>query len=278
MRIDLLCSGSKGNACLVRAGQTAILIDCGPSTKRYMFASMEQCGCALEDLDAVLITHSHSDHIRQLRHFASLPVYACCSLNIKAPKGGPVPLDLHSIEPPEQFSIGALNILALPTSHDSGPSMGFVIDDGTHKLVYITDTGYIPAGLLPDLADADYYVFESNHDLEMLDRTERPMWLKQRIASDTGHLCNEDAARILARCVTARTKNIVLAHLSEEANTPDRALKALYERLEYSHIPIDHLRIEAAGQFSITTIGDSLQHVLPKGQLSLLSKEKSHSV
>lgn len=254
MRIDLLCSGSKGNACLVRTARTQVLIDCGASTKKYLLQALEQAGTHPDALDALLITHSHSDHIKQLRHFAHRPIYTCCQLAIRDSKGRAVSLDLHFVQPPETFTIGDLTIRALPTSHDSGPSMGFVIKDDHSTMVYITDTGYLPAALYPEISGADHYIFESNHDLEMLNQTSRPMWLKQRIACDTGHLCNQDSARILSFCITPNTKDIVLAHLSDEANTPELALRTLYERLRFTHFALERLNIQAAAQFEILTI------------------------
>lgn len=256
MRVDLLCSGSKGNACLVRHNNTEILIDCGPPSWRYLKNAMDDAGVSPDDLDALLITHSHSDHIRQLSHFTGLPVYACCALHPKNYKKQPVTLDLRQVLPPVRFQVGDLKILALPTSHDSGPSMGFVIESEHEKLVYMTDTGYVPEALFGDLSDADYYIFESNHDLEKLNQTDRPFALKMRIASDTGHLCNQDSARILCSCMTRRTRHIVLAHLSEEANTPELALGALFERLEYAHVHHDQLVIEAAKQFEPLHFGE----------------------
>lgn len=249
MRVDLLCSGSKGNSCLVRTAHTSILIDCGPSTKKYMRQSLAQAGQDPDDLQALLITHSHSDHIRQLAMFSHVDVYACCPLVARDYKRQEVPLRLHSICCPHTFQIGDFKIQAVTTSHDSGPSMGFVIDDGHEKLVYITDTGYLPAEVFPMLTGADYYIFESNHDLEMLEATNRPFWLKQRIAADTGHLCNEDSARLLARLITPKTRRIVLAHLSEEANTPQKALGALTSRLNTLAFDTSHLVIQAAGQW-----------------------------
>ncbi|GEM_PF-230860 len=249
MRVDLFCSGSKGNSCLVRTATTSILIDCGPSTKRYMTQSLQSADLTSDTLDALLITHSHSDHVRQLAMFNHIPVYTCCPLSAKDYKGNPVPLDIHTVARPSRFVIGDLTVLAVATSHDSGPSMGFVIDDGYEKLVYITDTGYLPAELYPSLSGADYYIFESNHDLEMLQQTNRPFWLKQRIASDTGHMCNADSSRLLARLITPNTREVVLAHLSEEANTPQLALQAFQERLNLLSWDTSHLVVQAAAQW-----------------------------
>lgn len=250
MRVDLFCSGSKGNSCLVRTRTTSILIDCGPTTKRYMKNALASANLTPQTLDALLITHSHGDHIRQLSMFTEIPIYTCCPLQAKDSRGHLVHLDLHTVARPSRFTIGDLNILAIATSHDSGPSMGFVIEDGDEKLVYVTDTGYLPAEVYPVLTGADYYIFESNHDLEMLQQTNRPFWLKQRICSDTGHMNNQDSARLLARLITARTRRIVLAHLSEEANTPQLALAALDERLNAIGFDRSHLTIQTAEQWT----------------------------
>lgn len=255
MQIDLFCSGSKGNSCLIQTATTKVLVDCGPSTKRYMITSLKDVDVKVEDLDAVLITHSHSDHIRQLAMFQCVPIYTCCPLQVKNSKREEVPLDLHMITPPAQFGIGDLVIQAFPTSHDSGPSMGFVIYHENEKLVYVTDTGYIKADYFDLLSDADYYIFESNHDLEMLQQTDRPYWLKARIACDTGHLCNADSARLLSHFISSRTKRIVLAHLSEEANTPELALETLYQRLQICGIDDQRIVIEAASQWQPIRFG-----------------------
>ncbi len=261
MQVDLLCSGSKGNACLVQSESTKILIDCG-GTKKHLQTTLLNCGATPNELDALLITHSHSDHIRQLALFPHVPIYACCSLPTPKIKGQPIFLNFHPIKCPKTLHIGDFKVLTIPTSHDSGPSMGFVISHQNEKLVYITDTGYLPAEVFPLLRDADYYIFESNHDLEMLNQTNRPFWLKARIASDTGHLCNQDAARLLSHFVTSRTKHIILAHLSSEANDPHLALQTLQDRFLASGINFSKIQVEAALQWTPIRIG-SIYSSLP---------------
>ena len=246
MRVDLLCSGSKGNSCLIRSGKTCILVDCGAPEVRYLQAAFKEADCTYDDVQALLITHSHSDHVNQLAKFKNTPIYACCSL--QSVHSLPELSDFRQIASRTRLKIGNLSIECFPTSHDSGPSMGFVIEDEKDRLVYVTDTGYLPADVYDLLSDADYYVFESNHDLEMLQNTSRPQWLKQRIASDTGHLCNQDASRLLCRLVGERTREVVLAHLSEEANTPDLALDELESRMERVGIDTTQMTILAASQ------------------------------
>lgn len=268
MRVDLLCSGSKGNSCLVRTNKASILIDCGPATRRYQINAMKEAGCTPDDIDALFITHRHSDHIRQLKCFKDRPIYAPCPLCITNTKKEVIPLDLHPFLPGDTKQIGDLHILALCLSHDAGETIGFVIeryaesnadensfDDNEaqpevlEKLVYITDTGYINSSLMPLIMDADYYIMESNHDVRMLMESSRPMALKQRILSDVGHLSNEMSSWILSHCVSLRTKEIILAHISEETNTPQKALDCLLDRFEQCSIDCSNINIRAALQF-----------------------------
>lgn len=275
MQIDILCSGSKGNCTLIRSGSTCVMLDCGPSALRTIRQGMEQVHCRMEDLQAVLITHTHSDHIRQLRHFSWLPVYAYCPLQIRDPKKQPVKLSVHHVMPMIPFRIGCLLITPVALSHDAGPTCGFIIQDAYEKLVYVTDTGYVHNDLLPALRDADYYVMESNHDVGMLMATRRPMALKQRILSDTGHLNNQDSARILARLITPRTRDVVLAHLSEEANTPDLAIEAFTETMKQYQVCTDHLQLHCAAQYSCLQIG-SLESRAAEGISAGQQDNRSH--
>ena len=245
MRIDLLCSGSKGNCCLVRATDTQIVIDCG-STKRYLTQSLQAVGAQIGQTDAILLTHSHSDHVSQRKLFAQIPMYSYCEVE---------GFERHThVEPLEQFRIRELSIRLIPLSHDAPKTAGYVISDGEQTLVYITDTGYIANSNKPYLKNADYYIFESNHDVPMLMGTSRPLYLKQRILSPSGHLNNEDSAKNLTELVGENTTDIVLAHLSQEANTPELALKALHACFARKQIPTDGMQIRAAEQFQIETI------------------------
>lgn len=256
MRIDILCSGSKGNCTLIRTKRTAIMLDCGAASKKYITNSLKQVGMDPDDIQAMLITHNHSDHIKQLRHFSNMPVYAYCGLNIRDPKKNPVKLLYHHIQPLHSFYLGDLFITPIPLSHDAGPTVGFVIvGPQKEKLVYITDTGYVHSDLIPLLADADYYIMESNHDVQMLMDSDRSMWLKQRILSDTGHLSNQYSAGLLCQLITPHTRNVVLAHLSEETNTPRLALDTFEDAFARSGISQRNFKLETAWQDRITTLG-----------------------
>lgn len=213
-KFAMLSSGSKGNSFVLVDQDTAIMIDCG-TCMRYIKEGLSKINLCVDDLDAVLITHDHKDHISALKVVASRPIYA------------PVQLENFNhdfIFADDDFMINQLHITPIALSHDAKNTTGYVIDNGFEKLVYITDTGYVKEDYYDLLKGADYIILESNHDVEMLMNTSRPAFLKQRILGDVGHLNNEDCANILKKIVTKQTKTIILAHGSQEANTPQLAL------------------------------------------------------
>lgn len=245
IKFALLASGSKGNCCLIRNGQTSIVIDCG-STKKYLSGCFERLSYDYHQADALFVTHTHSDHIQQLKMFADVDTYATCQLDTQ---------NYYQMEPFDRIELPTLEVQALPTSHDAQDSCGYVIKSNSEKLVYITDTGYISEAIKPYIKNADYYIFESNHDLEMLMATSRPIFVKQRIIGDMGHLCNEDSAEVLAEVIGNKTKEIVLAHISEEGNTYKQACDTLKQTLVAHDVDISSLRIVAAPQFEIVRGG-----------------------
>lgn len=247
MRIDLLASGSKGNACLVRDGSTCILIDCG-TTKKYLCDAIAKVGSCVDEIDAVLITHDHSDHISQIRTFKEHAVYA----PVEIPD-----VDVFHVEPEKPFVIETLKVMPIALSHDAFHTTGYILENGREKLVYITDTGYVAQRYLPLLKGADYIVMESNHDVDLLMQTRRPQYIKARIVSDSGHLCNEDCADLLTKIVTKNTKSVFLAHISREGNTREKALQVTADALLDMHAELNKdLFVCAAGQYEILTKGE----------------------
>lgn len=245
MRIDLLCSGSKGNACLIREGQSQILIDCG-STQRYLKKAFQEVEASIDNCQGVLITHTHKDHISRIKDVKHIPLYSYCELDPD--------FNQTIVEPLSTFDIGTFHIQVIRLSHDAPKTVGYIIEGEKEKLVYVTDTGYIPNNEKALLSNADYYVFESNHDVAQLMKTNRPMFLKQRILGDSGHLNNEDASNNLCQLVNGKTKEIVLAHLSEEANHPEIALDTLKQTFHKKDLPLHSIHMRAAKQFEVLTI------------------------
>ena len=245
MKVDLICSGSKGNCCLIRNQDTQIVIDCG-STKKYLMDHFKLASAKIKDTNALLITHAHSDHISQIRLFEGLPVYTYCDLDV----------DHKSIQPFEVFSIGSFTIRVIPVSHDAYHTVGFVIQSGNEKLVYITDTGYISNKIAPYLKGATYYIFESNHDMDCLMKSKRPLFLKQRISSDIGHMNNVDASRWLTSLVSNQTKEVVLAHISSDCNKTELAKQTLIDTCIERNVPVT-FRIQAMEQRSWYSFGEN---------------------
>lgn len=214
-----LCSGSKGNCWIIKTRNATVMLDCG-MTKKYLIEKMSECGVHPGAIDALLITHTHSDHIKQLKAFSYLPVYSVCPLECG-----------KRLSPYTSFTVKDLVITPLAASHDAEGCCGYLFENEGRKLVYLTDTGYVSKMNLELIRNLDYYILESNHDVEMLMNTNRPFALKSRIYSDHGHLCNEDCAKVLSLCVGDKTREITLAHLSEEANTPEKALSVVSSHL-----------------------------------------------
>lgn len=242
MEFYVLASGSKGNCSVISSKGTRIIIDCGPSVS-YLKNAFNTIGIDYRQCDGILITHSHTDHIKSISMFSFLPVYAAFPI-LSLPNE-------KIINPYQPFKIGCLTILPLVLSHDCDICIGYVIHDGEETLVQITDTGYISKTNFDLIKKADYYIFESNHDPEMLMATDRPDFLKKRILSDSGHMSNEYASEILSRAMSDNTKQIVLAHISQEANDYDLAAYTLKNLLIKRHLYRSDLRIVSARQNEI---------------------------
>lgn len=242
MQIISLCSGSKGNCSIVRHKNTTIMVDCGASQK-YIKTRLNEINLAMDQIDAVLITHDHVDHVRSIKLCADVASFSWVKLK-----------ETKEIQPFQPMKIKDLVVTAMPLSHDAKNTVGYVFEDDQKKLVYMTDTGYVPKRILPLIQNADIYFIESNHDIEMLMKTSRPQHVKARIYGDRGHLCNEDCAAVLRQIVGPSTKEIILAHLSEEANEPKRAYTITKQAL-YNHPLCSNVNIQVAGQFEICTGG-----------------------
>jgi phosphoribosyl 1,2-cyclic phosphodiesterase len=223
-------SGSKGNATLLFDEETLIQIDMGLPMRRIT-AALESIKKNKSDLQGILITHEHTDHIKNLSMYkGKVPIYA---------SKGTIDYFDHEVVPFDSFEIGTLSVIPFMTSHDAANPVGYVIVSGKTKLVYLTDSGYVPEESLDYLRDADYYIMESNHDLKMLMKSNRPAVLKRRIKGDEGHLSNVDSAIYLSELVGPKTKEIYLAHLSEECNLPELALEAYRKTFKKKEVPYD---------------------------------------
>lgn len=236
MRFASLGSGSRGNALLVESGVTRILVDCGFST-RVTVARLARLGLAPEDVDAVLVTHEHGDHLCGVSGFCGrfgIPVFLTHGTRAALPNAGENFLAHQLIDSQCPFAIGDLSIQPFPVPHDAREPVQFLLSNGSARLGVLTDCGVVTAHVAAILHKCDALVLECNHDADLLAASRYPFALKQRIASNYGHLGNHQAAELLTRVDTSRLKHIVAAHLSEENNSPERVANALATALNCS--------------------------------------------
>jgi len=229
-----LASGSGGNALLVCGGGTNILIDAGISWRRITTA-LGSLGLSASDLSAVLVTHEHSAHVSgiatMVKHSA-IPVYASHGTARQLAHRIPFPADrLRAFCAGDSFTVGRLTCRSFPTSHDAADSVGYTVELEGCKLALATDLGYITPEVSQAVLGSHAVIVESNHDVDWLRTGPYPYVLQQRILGDRGHLSNEAGAELAARAVQAGARIVVLAHLSQENNTPARAYDAAFRRL-----------------------------------------------
>lgn len=244
MEFHVLASGSKGNATFVYENGCGILIDCGITRKQLLF-KLKNLGFSEADITYVFLTHDHYDHNKNISIFDKNIVYS-------APMNIPGLDEEHSLVPYEHKQFGIFDVLTLRTSHDASDPIGFIFST-QETLLYMTDTGYVSLKNRLYMKDLNYYIIESNHDIEMLMATKRPMFLKNRILNDEGHLNNEYSARLMSEVIGEHTKEIVLAHLSQEANTKEKALETYQIVFKQQNIKFDNIKV--ANQVDVVSGG-----------------------
>ncbi|WP_223643365.1 MBL fold metallo-hydrolase [Planococcus sp. 4-30] len=236
MQFSVLASGSSGNATYIENGEHSFLVDAGLSGRKMeeLFAAI---GKKMSDLDGILVTHEHSDHIKGLGIVArkhKVPIYA----NAKtwtAMDGliGAVPVeqrfhfDMDTVK-----TFGSLDIESFAVSHDAADPMFYVFHAAGRKLSLITDTGYVSDRMKGVIQASDSYVFESNHDVGMLQMGRYPWSVKRRILSDVGHVSNEDAAVAMSEVLAEKPTRIYLSHLSKDNNMKDLARMSVEQTLQ----------------------------------------------
>ncbi len=249
MLVSVLASGSKGNSTLIRTKTANFLIDAG-STAKNINDKLKENNLTLKDINYILISHTHSDHTSALKTILNkyTPTIILSELMYN---------DLPFLKQYDNVMFLQDNILIdnvvienIKTSHDASDSRGYIITEGASSVVQITDTGYLNQKYFPKLKNKNLYIMESNHNLEMLMNGRYPKWLKARVASDVGHLSNESSAFYLSKLIGKDTKKVILAHLSEENNTPELAIETLKNELIENNI--EFTNYEAAKQYEKT--------------------------
>lgn len=228
MRFASLGSGSRGNALLVEAGNTRLLVDAGFGP-REMSRRLERLGLTAEAVDAVLVTHEHSDHIGGVfacaRRFGWAVLLTHGTLAACADAGADTRITI--IDNHESASVGDIRVQPFPVPHDAREPVQFTLTDGARRLGVLTDAGHVTPHMVAMLEGCDALVLECNHDAGMLEQGRYPRALKRRIGGPWGHLDNAAAASLLSQIGAAKLQHVVAAHLSEENNSPALAQAAL---------------------------------------------------
>ena len=241
--VSMLASGSRGNCAIVASTRTRILVDAGISC-RETFKRMKSMGEDPRSLAAILITHEHSDHVYGLATLAKklcIPIFMTGATHsawaraIRHATGERPQLNkLERFESGHRFQVGDIEVKPFTIPHDAADPVGFTFRVEGVKVSLATDLGYLPVNVRDHLRNSDILVMESNHDVEMLRVGPYPWSVKQRVASNVGHLSNEKLAHFFARDYDNNAAFVVLAHLSEQNNHPEiarrEAEKALAER------------------------------------------------
>jgi phosphoribosyl 1,2-cyclic phosphodiesterase len=241
-RISILASGSTGNSTLLETGCTTLLVDAGLGRKEMLrrFAALGRE--KPEHVDGILVTHEHSDHsnaLAQLSRDWKCPAYLTEPTHreiVKMFSDTPAkhPTHVQYVRPGLRFQIGDIEVTPFAIPHDAADPVGYAFRCGGTKVAVVTDLGYLPELVKVHLRDADFLILESNHDLEMLKVGPYPWYIKQRVMSRTGHLSNTVVSEFLAdsEMFDARPRHLVLAHISEQNNTPDLVRISAEQALE----------------------------------------------
>lgn len=246
MRLAVLGSGSGGNAAVIEAGGTRVLVDAGLSA-RQIRRRLELLDIPPESLDAVLLTHEHGDHVRGLRVLAKtlpLPVYATPATSLIVRELAET-VRWRTFESGARFELGDLAIESFAVPHDAVEPVGFVFRAGGRSIGLLSDTGHVTAAMIDRLREVPTLFVEANYDDALLEAdTRRPWSTKQRIASRHGHLSNAQAAELVAELAGSGLRSVVLGHLSRDCNTAETATAA---------VAATGVEVTCAGQHEPTT-------------------------
>ena len=253
-----LYSGSSGNCLFVETESTKILVDCGTSLKKVQ-EGLEKIDRKIEDIDAIIVTHEHSDHVQSLGNTSKkfdIPVYT----NIETLEAMPKQKEKiasHNqklFEIDKEFSVGDLAISPFRIPHDAANPCGFNIYNNKSKLTIATDLGHMDNNLINNLKGSSFILLESNYDPEILKCSRYPFHLKQRISGPMGHLSNSTAGKIISELVKSDLKEVMLGHLSKENNFPELAYQTVIEELQNNNVDTNSLRLSVASRYNPSKI------------------------
>lgn len=229
MKVYTLFSGSSGNCVYIESANAKIVIDVGKAYTHFA-RGLDAIGTTPDALDCAFVTHGHSDHtagLSQLMKRTGTPVHMTSETAADVRMHCPFSVDTIVTHPREfEVNVGDITVESFRTSHDSAGSVGYIVTSRDEKIGIATDLGYVSRGIFDKLSKCTRVVIESNYDEDMLKTGPYSFFLKQRIASNVGHLSNSDCARVVAALAQAGVGSFLLAHLSENNNTPEYALAA----------------------------------------------------
>jgi len=238
---SLSSSSTYGNAYVVWGdSQRPVLIDCGLSLSR-MVNALKELGMKPDDLEGLFITHEHKDHVRAMclktpiAQKFGIPVYASLGFwnwyNAYY-RHYMAPALVRQIQSGQEVRLSGFRLRAFSKPHDACEPLGFIVESRDSRACFVMDLGYVSALLETLMRGAEYFIFEANHDVEMELNSGRPPSLVKRVLGKRGHLSNAQAADSLSKVVTKNTKEIVLAHLSIDCNTPEKAVGTIRRGLK----------------------------------------------
>jgi phosphoribosyl 1,2-cyclic phosphodiesterase len=243
MQLWTLASGSSGNSFLLESEGTRLLVECGRPINDIL-SYLAHCRVDPSDLDGIVLTHAHSDHVRSAREVSDtyqVPIYASvgtlgCAALRSSPLGRPV-------EAGRPFIVGEVEIRPFAVPHDCYEPLGFRFESTTGRVCITTDLGWVPDSAQSHFQDLDVLVLEANYDPHMLHAGRYPAFLKRRVAGAHGHLSNSDAGEAIAACADRSPRSVWLAHLSENNNTARRALETVSSILRARGL--GHVQVQA---------------------------------
>jgi phosphoribosyl 1,2-cyclic phosphodiesterase len=230
LSVTVLCSGSIGNSILVSSNGSGILVDAGLSC-RELGRRLSLFGAEPTQIEAVVLTHEHTDHTRGARRFCveqRIPIYATRGTLALTPLEG---VETNVISAGKDFLIGPFTVSPFKVRHLAAEPVAVSVSCGQRRTGIATDLGSVTTEVVKAMSGADLMLVESNYDQQMLVSGDYPGFLKRAIGGDHGHLSNDDAATLSSKATSERTSGIVLVHLSRDNNTPEKALETVSERV-----------------------------------------------
>ena len=254
-----LLSGSSGNSLFVQSDQSKLLIDCGASGKKICEA-LASINSSIEDIDAILITHEHSDHVQSLGLLSkkyNIPIYIneeTFNALSNAQKEKISEDKINFFINDKEFYFNDLTIKPFSIPHDAANPCGYNIHNGKRKISIATDLGHINDSILNNLKNSSFILLESNYDPSILQVSKYPYSLKERIKGPKGHLSNETAGKLISALSSNELKEVMLGHLSKENNFPELAYQTVTEELMRNNIDLNTLRLSVANRYNPSKI------------------------